>query len=82
MVYVIMPSMTRTTVYFPLELQRELRDEARRSGTPQAELIRAAVEAFLRSRTRPVPRSIGVAESGALPARDTEAWLRQAWEAR
>jgi metal-responsive CopG/Arc/MetJ family transcriptional regulator len=77
-----MASMTRTTVYFPLELQRELRDEARRSGTPQAELIRAAVEAFLRSRSRPVPRSIGVAESGALPARDTEAWLRQAWADR
>lgn len=77
-----MSSMTRTTVYFPLELQRELRDEARRSGTPQAELIRAAVEAFLRSRTRPAPRSIGVGESGTLSARDTEAWLREEWRGR
>jgi hypothetical protein len=82
MVYGTLVSMTRTTVYFPLELQRELRDEARRSGTPQAELIRAAVQEFLRSRKRPLPRSIGVAASGLLSGRDTEATLRQSWDGR
>jgi hypothetical protein len=82
MVYGILVRMTRTTVYLPVELQRELRDEARRSGQPQAELLRTALERFLRSRHRPLPLSIGVAESGELSARDSEAWLRQSWDER
>lgn len=80
MVYGTVVPMTRTTVYLPSELQRELRDEARRSGQPQAELIRSALERFLHARQRPTPRSIGVAASGELSARDAEGWLRRAWD--
>jgi hypothetical protein len=81
MVYGNIMRMTRTTVYLPLDLQRELRDESRRSGVPQAELIRAAVTSFLNGRVRPAPRSIGSGQSAdGLSARDSEAWLRDAWD--
>lgn len=80
MVYGTIVRMTRTTVYLPVDLQRELRDESRRSGVPQAELIRTALDSFLGERQRPLPRSIGVAASGELAGRDSEAWLRTAWD--
>lgn len=82
MVYGNFVRMTRTTVYLTTDLQRELRDESRRSGVPQAELIRSALESFLATRGRPAPRSIGVASSGELSARDSEAWLRASWDRR
>lgn len=73
--------MTKTTLYLPRDLQRALRDEAKRSGESQAELVRAALAQFLGARDRPRPASIGVAADGTLGARDTEQWLRDTWGA-
>jgi hypothetical protein len=72
-------AMEKTTLYLPLELQRALQAEARRSGRPQAELVREALREYLGSRPRPRPRSVGLGESGQLAARDSEAWLREQW---
>lgn len=71
--------MSKTTVYLPLELQHGLRDESRRSGRPQAELIREAITEFLGQRKRPLPRSLGIVADGSLDAGEAKAWLRESW---
>ena len=71
--------MTKTTLYLPVDLQRALRDEAKRSGSSQAELVREALVRFLGSRARPLPSSIGFASDGSLAGRDSEEWLRESW---
>jgi len=76
-----MVTMTKTTLYLPVDLQRALRDEAKRSGASQAELVREALALFLGARDRPQPASIGVASDGGLAGRDSEAWLRETWGA-
>jgi len=77
-----MAEMAKTTLYLPIELQRALRDEARRSGSSQAELLREALAQFLGSRVAPRPASIGIASDGTLAARDSESWLRATWAER
>jgi hypothetical protein len=77
-----MASMEKTTLYLPLDLQRALQAEARRSGRPQAELVREALRDYLAARPRPRPRSVGLGESGQLDAANSEAWLRDEWARR
>lgn len=77
-----MGTMTKTTLYLPVHLQRALRDEAKRSGSSQAELLREALTAFLGARARPRPASIGIASDGGLTGRESEDWLRATWAAR
>ena len=74
--------MNKTTIYLPDELQRGIRDVARRTGRRPAELIRAAIEQFLREQHRPLPRSIGAGEDVEVAARDSEDWLRANWQHR
>lgn len=74
--------MERTTIYLPEELQRSLRAAARRAGRPQAELIREALSAYLERVPRPPLRSIGLGEDRELAARDSDAWLDDAWGRR
>lgn len=74
--------MEKTTLYLPADLQRALREEGRRSGRSQAQVIREALTAHLARRRRPKPRSIGIAEDGRLAARDSEAWLYREWGRR
>lgn len=78
----IVPIVEKTTLYLPRELQQALRAEARRSGRPQAELVRDALREYLEERPRARPRSIGLGESGRLAGRDSEAWLREHWGSR
>jgi hypothetical protein len=73
--------MEKTTLYLPTVLQAELRALARRSGRPQAALIREALEAYVAGHDRPRPRSIGTAGDGSLDARDAKAWVRERWAA-
>lgn len=74
--------MDKTTIYLPDELHRGLRDAARRAGRGQAELIREAIAAYLATLEAPVPGSIGAGDDGGLTARESEAWLREAWSRR
>lgn len=74
--------MEKPTLYLPKEMQRALREAARREGEPQAVLIRRALEKYLRKRGRPALRSVGMGEDEELSARDTEDWLRTEWGGR
>lgn len=74
--------MEKTTLYLPIDLQRALREEARRSGRPQAELIREALRAYLSGQPRPQLRSLGLGSDRRVAARDSEAWLKREWGRR
>jgi metal-responsive CopG/Arc/MetJ family transcriptional regulator len=75
-------AMEKTTLYLPEDLQRELRDAARREGRPQSELVRDALGAYLRERPRPRPRSIGMLEDTELRSEDAKRWVRERWRDR
>ncbi len=74
-----MEAMRKTTLYLPTEVQRRLKDAAVRSGRPQAEIVRQALEQYLQAERPPLPRSIGTVEDAGLDGRDSEQWLRENW---
>lgn len=69
-------------VYLTGEQRVRLREAARRTGRSQADLIRAAVDAYLEPEASTRPRSIGAGEDAALSAEASEAWLRSRWRPR
>ncbi len=71
--------MEKTTIYLPLSLQRQLRDLARRHRRPQAELIRAALEEYVRTQRRPKLKSAGLGEDEGLAGAASEEYLRRRW---
>lgn len=72
--------MNKTTLYLSPEVQRGLRDLARRTGRHQAEVIREALDLYLQQHLeRPQPRSIGAGEDSELTASASEDWLRTRW---
>jgi len=71
----------RTTLYLPEGLRRSLKDAARRSGRPQAVLVREALTEYLAANGRPRPRSIGIADDAGVTAAESEDWLREHWQA-
>lgn len=74
--------MEKTTLYLPSDLQRALQEQARRSGRPQAELVREALRSYLEAAASPKPRSLGLGADAELSARDSEAWLARQWGVR
>jgi predicted transcriptional regulator len=72
--------MDKTTIYLPRDLHDELKAMARRTGRPQAELIREAVESFVARQERPRPRIIGMVEKDMVGAADVEDWLGENWK--
>lgn len=78
----MMYGVERTTIFLPEELQRALREAARREGRPQSALVRDALSAYLERQPRPSLRSLGLGEDEELAARDSEAWLDDAWGRR
>lgn len=72
--------MVKTSVYLPWDLQQELRSLARRTGRPQAELLRDAVRRYVDEQPAELPSSIGIASSGGLHARDAKAWVHAEWD--
>ena len=73
--------MNKTTLYLPEETHRRLRETARRTGRPQAELIREALEGYLAAEPAPIPSSIGSGSDRELSGAGTEDWLRFEWRA-
>jgi hypothetical protein len=70
----------KTTLYLSPETQRSLRDLARRTGRHQADVIREALDLYLREYgERPRPLSVGAGENAELAARNGEDWLRDRW---
>lgn len=72
-------AMEKTTLYLPADLHRALREAARRVRTSQAQLVREALEAYVREQKPPRPRSVGLGGDSGLAARDDEAWLDREW---
>lgn len=72
--------MEKTTLYLPAELSLALKESARRSGRPQAQLIREALDAYLAQQPQPRPRSLAMGKDAKLAAKDSEAWLEQNWQ--
>lgn len=77
MVYGRLGIMDKTTLYLPTELRIALRERSRRTGRPQAEVIRVALQMYLREHDdRPMPRSIGIGSDPELSGADSEDSLR------
>ena len=74
--------MEKTTLYLSGELQRSLSATAKREGRSQAEIIRAALSAYLSGRSRHRLRSIGAAADDEVRGATSEEWLRRTWETR
>jgi hypothetical protein len=59
-----MPSPAQPTlVHLPDRVRTSLQLLVAQTGKPEAELIGEAIEAYLESQNRPLPRSIGIGES-------------------
>jgi predicted transcriptional regulator len=74
--------MEKTTLYLPAALHRAVKEAARSEGRSQAEIMRAALEAYLAQRPKMLPRSIGAAADGVVPASESKAWVRHRWQER
>jgi predicted transcriptional regulator len=72
--------MEKTTVCLQKELRVALKDIARRTGRPQAALIRDAIATYVAQQERPWPKTIGMGESGIVSGADSEDWLRENWK--
>jgi Ribbon-helix-helix protein, copG family len=71
----------KTTLYLTAELEHRLRDESRRTGRSQAELIREALSGYLGRRSHELPSFVGMADDPDLNAADAKAWVRARWDA-
>jgi predicted transcriptional regulator len=56
--------MTKTTVYLDTDIVLALRQMAESQGRPQAELIRDALESYVKRGKRPLPAGMGKYDSG------------------
>ena len=72
----------KTTLYLPADLQQRLRDASRRTGRPQAALVREALDRYLTATPAPMPASIGAGDDPDLDARDAKRWLHERWTDR
>jgi len=71
--------MEKTTLYLSVELQRSLVALAKREGRSQADIIRAALDAYLFDRSSPRLQSIGVGSDDKVSGATSEDWLRKHW---
>ena len=53
--YGIVYGMTKTTIYLPKELKRQIKEAAKRESRSEAEIIREAIANAMRERTPPAP---------------------------
>jgi predicted transcriptional regulator len=74
--------MDKATLYLPAELQQALKQLARRQKRSRAELIREALEQYVRAQPHRLPRSVGIAASGELDATEVKDWIRESWAKR
>jgi predicted transcriptional regulator len=59
-----MPSSAQPTlVHLPDSVKTSLQQLVSQTGKPESELIGEAIEAYLESQNRPLPRSIGIGAS-------------------
>lgn len=75
----MVPRVEKTTLYLPRDLQARLREQARRSGRSQADVIRSALQRHLADEKGVDRGFIGIGDDPGLDARDSEAWLAGEW---
>lgn len=74
--------MEKTSLYLPAELQRALRDAARREKRAQADIVRDAIATYLAGKPRPKPEIIGAARGSkddGVGSANIKAWVRSEW---
>ncbi|HEX5504855.1 MAG TPA: ribbon-helix-helix protein, CopG family [Thermomicrobiales bacterium] len=69
--------MDKTTLSLPAEVRRAFRELAERTGRPQAEIIREALEEYLRSHQADQPAlcSVGIVAVPDVHGADSEDWV-------
>ena len=72
----------KTTLCLPADLRQRLKDASRRTGSPQAALVREALDRYLTATPPPLDTSIGAGDDPNLEARDAKHWLRERWTDR
>ncbi len=72
--------MDKTTIYIPKEQHEALEELSRRSGRPQAQIIREALAVYLADQERPRPKSWGIVSDGRISSSDIEDWLQRNWK--
>jgi predicted transcriptional regulator len=72
--------MEKTTLYLPADTQRQLREVARRTGVPQARIVREAIERYVNEEPAPMPASIGMGSDEEVTGANSEKWLRRNWQ--
>lgn len=74
--------MHKTTVYLSAEQKQRIKVVARKSGTSEAEVIRAAVDSYTEERgSEPLwPKSAGIARSGRVQSENLDEWLAENWQ--
>jgi hypothetical protein len=80
MVYGNVEPMDKTTIYLPKEQHDALEEISRRTGRPQAQLIREALAVYLAGQERPRPKTIGIVSKETVSSSDVEEWLKENWK--
>jgi metal-responsive CopG/Arc/MetJ family transcriptional regulator len=76
-------AVEKTTLYLPSELLQELRQAAQRTGQSQADIVRAALRAYLQEEAAPPePKSFGAGEDLGVTGEESETWLEREWDRR
>jgi predicted transcriptional regulator len=71
--------MEKTTMYLTEELKRDLKTLAKRTGRPQADLIREALVQYLQGQEHPrLPSWVGIASVGGDAGKDKRRY-REEW---
>lgn len=74
--------MQKTTIYLSAEQKQRIKVVAHKSGTSEAEVIRAAVDSYTEENaSEPLwPKSAGIARSGRVQSENLDEWLAENWE--
>lgn len=74
--------MQKTTIYLSAEQKQRIKVVARKSGTSEAEVIRAAVDSYTEAQGSepPWPKSAGIARSGRIQSENIDEWLAENWQ--
>jgi predicted transcriptional regulator len=78
--------MATTTIELSPKLKRQLEELARRTGRAESDVVREALETYVKAhapaqvRRRPMAKSMGMIEDPELNAVDVDDWLRANWQ--
>lgn len=71
--------MHKSTISLPDEIVHEIRSISSSEGRSEAEIVRAALDAYVERRRSDVPAIFGTFSGGTIGAAKSEDWLRDHW---